>query len=52
VSSSAERHLYLKARELLAQEVGASRGIEPAEADAWIIDQIGQAAPASQTTTT
>ena len=52
VPSTAERHLYLKARELLAQELGASRGIEPAEADAWIIDQIGQVAPTSQTATT
>jgi RNA polymerase-interacting CarD/CdnL/TRCF family regulator len=42
--SAAERQLYLRARELLAHEVGASRGIEPAEADAWIINQIEQAA--------
>jgi RNA polymerase-interacting CarD/CdnL/TRCF family regulator len=44
--SSAERQLYLKARDLLAHEVGAARRIEPAEADAWILDQIGQASPA------
>jgi RNA polymerase-interacting CarD/CdnL/TRCF family regulator len=50
--SQSERHLYLKARELLAREVGAARGIDPAEADAWIIDQIGQVPPTSRTADT
>ena len=38
--SLTERHLYLKARQLLADEIGASRGVDPSEADAWIGDQI------------
>jgi RNA polymerase-interacting CarD/CdnL/TRCF family regulator len=38
--SLTERQLYLKARQLLADEIGASRGVESAEADAWIGDQI------------
>ena len=40
--SLSERQLYLKARKLLADEIGASRGIEPAEADAWIAVQLDQ----------
>jgi RNA polymerase-interacting CarD/CdnL/TRCF family regulator len=38
--SLTERQLYLKARQLLADEIGASRGVDPSEADAWIGDQI------------
>jgi RNA polymerase-interacting CarD/CdnL/TRCF family regulator len=38
--SLTERQLYLKARELLADEIGASRGVDPALADEWIGDQI------------
>ena len=38
--SLTERQLYLKARQLLADEIGASRGVDPAEADEWIGDQI------------
>ncbi len=38
--SLTERQLYQKARQLLADEIGASRGVDPAEADAWIGDQI------------
>ena len=37
--SESERRLYLQARELLAQEISAARGLEPAEADAWIEEQ-------------
>ena len=38
--SLTERQLYLKARQLLADEIGASRGVDPALADEWIGDQI------------
>ena len=38
--SLTERQLYLKARQLLADEIGASRGVDSAEADVWIGDQI------------
>jgi RNA polymerase-interacting CarD/CdnL/TRCF family regulator len=38
--SLSERQLYLKARQLLADEIGASRGVDPALADEWIGDQI------------
>jgi CarD family transcriptional regulator, regulator of rRNA transcription len=40
--SLAENQLYLKARRLLADEIQISRGIEEAEADAWITDQLVQ----------
>lgn len=39
--SFSERQLYLKARRLLADEIGVSRGVEPSEADAWITRQLG-----------
>ena len=35
-----ERQLYLKARQLLAAELGVSRGLEPAQAEAWIDTQL------------
>lgn len=38
--SLTERQLYLKARRLLADEIGASRGVDPSYADAWIGEQI------------
>jgi RNA polymerase-interacting CarD/CdnL/TRCF family regulator len=38
--STHERELYLKARRLLAAEIGAARGIDPDEADAWIGNQL------------
>ena len=38
--SLTERQLYLKARQLLAAEIGASRGVDPAHADEWISAQI------------
>jgi RNA polymerase-interacting CarD/CdnL/TRCF family regulator len=44
--SPSERQLYLKARRLLADEIGLARGVESSEADEWIADQLGQTAPA------
>jgi CarD family transcriptional regulator len=41
--SLSERQLYLQARRLLADEIGASRGVEAAEADAWIDRQLALA---------
>jgi CarD family transcriptional regulator len=38
--SLTERQLCLKARQLLAEEISASRGVEPADADKWIADRI------------
>jgi RNA polymerase-interacting CarD/CdnL/TRCF family regulator len=38
--SLTERQLYLKARKLLADEIGASRGVDPPAADSWIGDQL------------
>ena len=38
--SLTERQLCLKARKLLADEIGASRGVDPSAADAWIGDQL------------
>jgi CarD family transcriptional regulator, regulator of rRNA transcription len=38
--SEGERQLYLKARQLLSGEIGLARGLEPAEADAWIDEQL------------
>ena len=40
--SLSERQLYLKARKLLSQEIGAARGIAADEADAWITEQLGE----------
>jgi CarD family transcriptional regulator len=36
-----ERELYLKARRLLADEIGHARGIDAAQAEDWITDQLG-----------
>lgn len=38
--SLTERQLYLRARQLLADEIGAARGVDPADADEWIADRI------------
>jgi RNA polymerase-interacting CarD/CdnL/TRCF family regulator len=38
--SASERDLYVKARRLLATEIGISRGTDTAEADAWIAGQL------------
>lgn len=39
-TSPTERELYIRARRLLAEEVGAARGIDLLEADDWITAQI------------
>ena len=39
-SSPSERELYVKARKLLADEIGLSRGIDRADAELWIDDQL------------
>jgi RNA polymerase-interacting CarD/CdnL/TRCF family regulator len=39
-AAPSDRQLYLQARALLTAEIAACRGIEPAEADAWIVDQV------------
>jgi RNA polymerase-interacting CarD/CdnL/TRCF family regulator len=41
--SSEERQLYLKARKLLADEIGHARGIGAEEAEEWITDQLTHA---------
>jgi RNA polymerase-interacting CarD/CdnL/TRCF family regulator len=41
--SVSERALYLKARQLLAHEIGLVRGINAANADEWITDQLAHA---------
>jgi CarD family transcriptional regulator, regulator of rRNA transcription len=38
--STSERALHNKARELLSGEISVTRGLDPAEADAWIDDQL------------
>ena len=40
--STNERQLSLRARQLLAEELGLSRGIEADEADSWIGDQLAE----------
>jgi RNA polymerase-interacting CarD/CdnL/TRCF family regulator len=45
--STNERDLCLKARRLLAAEIGLARGIDAEEADAWIGEQIAHAWRAS-----
>jgi len=41
LAAPSERELYQRARALLAAEIAASRGIDVAEADAWIVEQVG-----------
>jgi CarD family transcriptional regulator, regulator of rRNA transcription len=41
--STSERALHLKARELLSGEIGVTRGLDQAEADAWIDAQLARA---------
>ena len=41
--STSERALHLKARELLSGEIGVTRGLEPAEVEAWIDGQLAAA---------
>jgi RNA polymerase-interacting CarD/CdnL/TRCF family regulator len=40
--SLSERELYLRARRLLAEEIGNARSLDPAEADRWIADQVAR----------
>ena len=42
--SLTERELYLKARRLLAEEIGIARSLDPADADRWIADQVARTA--------
>jgi RNA polymerase-interacting CarD/CdnL/TRCF family regulator len=39
-SATGERALYLQARKRLAEEIALARGIQAAEADEWIVDQV------------
>jgi CarD family transcriptional regulator len=39
-----ERDLYIRARRLLSGEIGLAHGLEPAEADAWIEEQLAATA--------
>jgi RNA polymerase-interacting CarD/CdnL/TRCF family regulator len=41
--SVSERELYLKARRLLADEIGHARGIDPTQAEDWITIQLAHA---------
>ncbi len=41
--STSERALHLKARELLSGEISVTRGLDQAEADAWIDEQLAKA---------
>ncbi|MGZ4357784.1 MAG: hypothetical protein ACXVRU_13355, partial [Gaiellaceae bacterium] len=41
--SLGENDLYEKARQLLAGEIGIACGLDPAQADAWIDEQIAAA---------
>ncbi len=41
--STSEQNLYVQARHLLAQAIGSARGLEQAEADAWIEEQVAPA---------
>jgi CarD family transcriptional regulator len=40
-TAPSDRQLYLQARALLTAEIALSRGIEPAAADAWILEPVG-----------
>ncbi len=42
--SPSERDLYVRARRLLSGEIGMAHGLEPAEADAWIEEQLAPTA--------
>jgi RNA polymerase-interacting CarD/CdnL/TRCF family regulator len=41
-TASTERGLYLQARKLLAAEIAFARGIDPLQADVWIVEQIDE----------
>ena len=38
--SPSEKTVYDKARKFLSEEIGLARGLDPADADAWIEEQI------------
>jgi RNA polymerase-interacting CarD/CdnL/TRCF family regulator len=38
--SPGQRDLFVKARQLLSTEIALARGVEPAEANAWIDEQL------------
>jgi RNA polymerase-interacting CarD/CdnL/TRCF family regulator len=40
-TAPSDRQLYLQARGLLVAEIALCRGIEPAAAEAWILEQVG-----------
>jgi CarD family transcriptional regulator len=40
--SPGERDLFVKARQLLSNEIALARGVEPAEANAWIDEQLAR----------
>ncbi|HEV8462605.1 MAG TPA: CarD family transcriptional regulator [Gaiellaceae bacterium] len=40
-TAPSDRQLYLQARGLLIAEIALCRGIEPAAAEAWILEQVG-----------
>ena len=42
--STSEKDAYLKALKLLSEEIGLARGVEPAEAEAWIEQQLAATA--------
>ena len=42
--SPSERDLYMRARRLLSGAIGLAHGLEPAEADAWIEEQLAATA--------
>jgi len=41
--SPGEKGLYMRARQLLSEEIRVVRGVEEADADAWIEEQLGRA---------
>ncbi len=42
--SLGEKELFVKARQLLSNEIALARGVEPAEANAWIDEQLTRTA--------
>jgi RNA polymerase-interacting CarD/CdnL/TRCF family regulator len=44
-TAPSDRQLYVQARTLLTAEIALCRGIELAEADAWIVDQVAEQPP-------
>jgi RNA polymerase-interacting CarD/CdnL/TRCF family regulator len=46
-TAPSDRQLYMQARTLLAAEIALCRGIDSAEADAWILEQVAEHAQTS-----